>query len=58
MSRNGFGYVSYAIIVTAGQERYHALAPMYYRGAHAALIVYDITSRVRMVIWFRSESYL
>ncbi|XP_039129068.1 ras-related protein RHN1-like [Dioscorea cayenensis subsp. rotundata] len=29
---------------TAGQERYHSLAPMYYRGAAAAIIVYDITS--------------
>ncbi|KAL6754090.1 small rab-related GTPase [Haematococcus lacustris] len=29
---------------TAGQERYHSLAPMYYRGAMAAVIVYDITS--------------
>ncbi|KAL7670827.1 hypothetical protein ACOME3_005746 [Neoechinorhynchus agilis] len=29
---------------TAGQERYHSLAPMYYRGAHAAIVVYDITS--------------
>jgi small GTP-binding protein len=29
---------------TAGQERYHSLAPMYYRGANAAIIVYDITS--------------
>lgn len=29
---------------TAGQERYHSLAPMYYRGAAAAVIVYDITS--------------
>lgn len=31
---------------TAGQERYHSLAPMYYRGAVAAIIVYDITSVV------------
>jgi GTPase SAR1 family protein len=31
---------------TAGQERYHSLAPMYYRGAQAAVIVYDITSLV------------
>ncbi|KAJ6244773.1 ras-related protein rab-5c [Anaeramoeba flamelloides] len=29
---------------TAGQERYHSLAPMYYRGAGAAFIIYDITS--------------
>lgn len=27
---------------TAGQERYHSLAPMYYRGASAAIIVYDV----------------
>lgn len=30
---------------TAGQERYHSLAPMYYRGAAAAVIVYDISCR-------------
>ncbi|TKA51739.1 hypothetical protein B0A53_05421 [Rhodotorula sp. CCFEE 5036] len=29
---------------TAGQERYKSLAPMYYRSAHAAVVVYDITS--------------
>uniref|UniRef100_A0A0D9WTF2 Uncharacterized protein n=1 Tax=Leersia perrieri TaxID=77586 RepID=A0A0D9WTF2_9ORYZ len=29
---------------TAGQERYHSLAPMYYRGAAAAVVVYDISS--------------
>ena len=29
---------------TAGQERYNSLAPIYYRGASAAIIVYDITS--------------
>ena len=28
---------------TAGQERYRSLAPMYYRGSAAAIIVYDIT---------------
>ncbi|XP_041376392.1 ras-related protein Rab-22A-like [Gigantopelta aegis] len=28
---------------TAGQEKYRALAPMYYRGAAAAIIVYDVT---------------
>lgn len=31
---------------TAGQERYNSLAPMYYRGAHAAVVVYDITKKV------------
>jgi len=30
---------------TAGQERYNSLLPMYYRGAKAAIIVYDITCR-------------
>ena len=29
---------------TAGQERYRSLAPMYYRGAEVAIVVYDITS--------------
>ena len=28
---------------TAGQERFRSLAPMYYRGARAAILVYDIT---------------
>jgi Ras-related protein Rab-5C len=31
---------------TAGQERYHSLAPMYYRGAAAAVVVFDITNTV------------
>jgi Ras-related protein Rab-5C len=30
---------------TAGQERYRSLAPMYYRGSQAALVVFDLTSR-------------
>lgn len=34
---------------TAGQERYRSLASMYYRGAEAAIIVYDITNRVSPV---------
>jgi len=30
---------------TAGQERFRSMALMYYRGAHAAILVFDITSR-------------
>ncbi|XP_078460191.1 ras-related protein Rab-5B-like [Lampetra planeri] len=37
--------VKFEIWDTAGQERYHSLAPMYYRGAQAAIIVYDITNQ-------------
>ncbi|UZJ56602.1 hypothetical protein CBS101457_005922 [Exobasidium rhododendri] len=29
---------------TAGQERFRSMAPMYYRGSNAAVIVYDITN--------------
>jgi len=36
--------VKFEIWDTAGQERYHSLAPMYYRGAAAAVIVFDISS--------------
>ena len=39
--------VKFEIWDTAGQERYHSLAPMYYRGAQAAIVVYDITNMVR-----------
>ena len=30
---------------TAGQEIFRSLIPMYYRGADAAIIVYDISSK-------------
>ncbi|KAI5008213.1 hypothetical protein ZWY2020_009261 [Hordeum vulgare] len=36
--------VRFDIWDTVGQERYHSLAPMCYRGAAAAVVVYDITS--------------
>ena len=28
---------------TAGQERYHALGPIYYRDSQGAVVVYDVT---------------
>lgn len=31
---------------TAGQEKYHSVCHLYFRGADAALLVYDITSKV------------
>ena len=34
--------IDFKIWDTAGQEKYHSLAPMYYRGAAAAILVYDI----------------
>jgi len=42
--------VKFEIWDTAGQERYHSLAPMYYRGAQAAIVVYDITNSVSRFI--------
>lgn len=44
--------VKFEIWDTAGQERYHSLAPMYYRGAQAAIVVYDITNQVRVYFVF------
>ncbi|XP_044158709.1 ras-related protein Rab-17 isoform X1 [Bufo gargarizans] len=41
---------------TAGQERYHSVSHLYYRGASAALLVYDITSKEsfsRAQLWFQ-----
>ena len=35
--------IKFEIWDTAGQERFHSIAPLYYRGAQAAIVVYDIT---------------
>ena len=41
---------------TAGEEKYHALAPIFYRGADGAIIIYDCTRREtfeRAEKWFK-----
>ena len=37
--------IKFQIWDTAGQEKYHSLAPMYYRGAAVAIVVYDVTRK-------------
>lgn len=46
--------VKFEIWDTAGQERYRSLAPMYYRGAAAAIVVYDVTNKARVLELNRS----
>jgi Ras-related protein Rab-5C len=41
------GWVKFNIWDTAGQEKYRSLASLYYRGVDCAILVYDITNRVR-----------
>jgi len=41
---NGYR-ISLQIWDTAGQERFRSMAPMYYRGAHAAILVFDVTQQ-------------
>jgi Ras-related protein Rab-13 len=37
--------VSLTILDTAGQERFRCIVPSYFRGSHAAILVYDITDK-------------
>ncbi|NXM46544.1 RAB17 protein, partial [Gymnorhina tibicen] len=37
--------IMFEIWDTAGQEKYESVCHLYYRGAHAALLVYDITNK-------------
>lgn len=39
------GNIKLRIWDTAGQEKYHALNNLYYRGAKGAVIVYDVTDK-------------
>jgi len=41
--------IKFEIWDTAGQERFASLAPMYYRNAQAALVVYDVTKPTSLV---------
>ncbi len=44
---------------TAGEEKYHALAPIFYRGAQGAVIIFDVTNREtfnRATKWFNELS--
>ena len=36
-------HIGFKIWDTAGQEKYRSLAPMYYRGSQAAILVFDIS---------------
>jgi small GTP-binding protein len=48
--------ISLQIWDTAGQERFRSMAPMYYRGAKAAICVFDVTNEEsfnRVTTWLR-----
>lgn len=48
--------ISLQIWDTAGQERFRSMAPMYYRGAKAAICVFDVTNEEsfnRVSTWLR-----
>jgi len=45
-----------AAVSLAGQEKFHALGPIYYRNADGALLVYDITDQdtfARVQVWIK-----
>ncbi|NXS67695.1 RAB17 protein, partial [Pandion haliaetus] len=48
--------VKFEIWDTAGQEKYHSVCHLYYRSAHAALLIYDITNKEtlnRAKLWLK-----
>ncbi|NXF95486.1 RAB17 protein, partial [Eubucco bourcierii] len=48
--------VNFEIWDTAGQEKYQSVCHLYYRGAHAALLIYDIANKEtlnRAKLWLR-----
>lgn len=44
----GAASLKFEIWDTAGQEKYHSVCRLYFRGANAALLVYDVTRKVRL----------
>ena len=45
-----------AVWDTAGQEKYHALGPIYYRDSDGAVLVYDVTDKdsfAKVRVWLR-----
>ncbi|ORX47419.1 ras family protein [Hesseltinella vesiculosa] len=53
---SGDRQIKFNVWDTAGQERFHSLAPMYYRGAQAAIVMYDVTKEDtfgRAKMWVR-----
>ena len=53
--------LKFEIWITAEQERYHGLAPMYYRQAQAAIVVYSITDKTsfdRAKEWIEELRYM
>lgn len=45
VSKSPESTVNLQIWDTAGQERFHNLTPLYYRNAHVALVIFDLTNR-------------
>ena len=44
---------------TAGEEKYHAMAPIFFRGAQGAVVIFDVTNREtfnRATKWFQELS--
>ena len=44
---------------TAGEEKYHAMAPIFYRGAEGAVVIFDVTNKEtfnRATKWFHELS--
>ena len=44
-----YGFIRPAVIFEFFFAEFHGLAPLYYHGAHVALLIYDITDRVNIM---------